>query len=912
MPKAVNNGNLALVNGAVVWAIESAGAVSGTGEKLLFAAGYPITPVNEVTEYLSRVSKEVNAVFVQAESEIAAANMVLGAASAGIPALTVTSSPGISLMQEAISYAAGMELGGRGLVYVDVVRGGPGLGNIQGAQSDFNQAVLGGGHGDYQNIVLAPASAQEMFDFVRLAFRLSYEYKIPGFILTDGYVGQLKEQYEIPDTVKPFQAIISRDVRTSIFVREGVLEEHNWKLFHRFESLKKDAALKQIASSRYRLDDPEGKAGIVLVNYGFFSRIGSGVVDRARDMGLPVGQISLKSLNPFPEEELRQIVKNYGPLYVMEGGIGQLCERVRTVVGDLGIVGTCQRPGGTLPSEKEIVTDLEYISKEIQKADYEKKLIDYRKFLGSERLFVINRGDRFNRLTLSDSSHEEEYKQGMEGKRPEPRKQESMTDKNVYYCAGCDHKHSAEALGTVFDHFKDFEVTLFSPVGCSIFLYDFFRKDRVNNVQVPHGRGPAAASASKRSKPGSLVVCYQGDGDALDIGLGELIHAAARGEKITVVLMNNGTYGMTGGQLSATTPLSQFSKTTPKGRDASSSGFPIDVSELLHKQGVTYFRRTLVGTPELNQQFTGFLTQALLHQIKGDGMSVIEVIATCTEHQRAPQEIIQAFQAAGKKLHPIALSREYTSKIMTATFPTAVGWGEDFENAEAIVRQALEARKEGGSVTVTAQKRFGHFVKTLESMGLVLKGGSSNGTHLKNMRFYLGGEGGQGVQSLADMLMKLGVTKFAYNSPWYEPEVTKARTVAAVTLSDNPYINPNPEMGEVDCLVCMTPQMYFEKKGFVKKGGLILVDGQGLDIKNGEYDFQIINVPASLIATSEVKEKRSANIVMLGVLNQVLEIAKDEVIEKIIRANIPKAAEINIQAYRLGKTYLTSGLKQDR
>ena len=141
MPKVLSNGNLALVNGAILWAIESAGAVSKHNEKLLFAAGYPITPVNEVTEYLSRIAQEVGATFIQAESEIAAGNMLLGAASVGIPALTVTSSPGISLMQEAISYAAGMELGGRGLVYVDVVRGGPGLGNIQGAQSDFNQAV---------------------------------------------------------------------------------------------------------------------------------------------------------------------------------------------------------------------------------------------------------------------------------------------------------------------------------------------------------------------------------------------------------------------------------------------------------------------------------------------------------------------------------------------------------------------------------------------------------------------------------------------------------------------------------------------------------------------------------------------------------------------------------------------------
>ena len=188
MPKALTNGNLALVNGAIFWAIESSGAIKKADEKLLFAAGYPITPVNDVTEYLSLVAQEVNATFIQAESEIAAGNMVIGAAAVGVPAFTVTSSPGISLMQEAISYAAGMELGGRGLVYVDVVRGGPGLGNIQGAQSDFNQAVLGGGHGDYQSIVLAPASAQEMFDFSRLAFKLSYQYKMPGFILTDGYV----------------------------------------------------------------------------------------------------------------------------------------------------------------------------------------------------------------------------------------------------------------------------------------------------------------------------------------------------------------------------------------------------------------------------------------------------------------------------------------------------------------------------------------------------------------------------------------------------------------------------------------------------------------------------------------------------------------------------------------------------
>ncbi len=907
MSKAISNGNLALVNGAIVWAIESAGATSNANEKLIFAAGYPITPVNEVTEYLGRITQEVNGCFIQAESEIASGNMVLGAASVGIPALTVTSSPGISLMQEAISYAAGMELGGRGLVYVNVVRGGPGLGNIQGAQSDFNQAVLGGGHGDYQNIVLAPASAQEMFDFVRLAFRLSYQYRIPGFILSDGYVGQLKEAYEIPDTIKPFDATIVKDVRTSIYVREGVLEQHNWKLFRRFEALKKEPLLKEIEVQPYRLNDPDGDAEIVIVSYGFFSRIGTGIVDRARDLGIPVGHVSLKVLNPFPEKALLEIVKNYGPLYVMEGGINQLAERVRTVVGSFAIIGSCERPGGTLPDEKEVVSDLETLYKEIKTSEYQKHLVDYRKMLSHPKVFKANRGPRFDKISLSDSTYDVEYQTGMEGKRPEPRRSESMTDKNMYYCAGCDHKHSTEALGNAFDKFKDFDVTLYSPVGCSIFLYDFFKKDRVTNIQVPHGRGPAAASASKRSKPDSLVVLYQGDGDAFDIGLGELLHASARGEKLTSIIINNGTYGMTGGQLSATTPLSQFSKTTPKGREASVSGYPIDISQMLHRQGVSYYRRTLIGSPETNQQFANFLLQALLHQLKGDGMSVIEVIATCTEHQRAPKEIIDAFQAAGKKLHQIALSKEYVTITMPKTFPLAVGWGEDFANPEEIIAAALEKRKNHPSVT--AESRFGSLMGALTTMGILFKANAQDKKEIKELRFYLCGEGGQGVQSLADILMKAGITKYAFNSPWYEPEVTKARTVAAVTLSDHGHLSPNPQAGEVDVLVCMTPQMYFEKRHFVKKGGLVIIDPQGSDIKNGAFNYTMIQVPAASIASTQVKEKRSANMVLLGAVNQHLEIFNDEVLENTIRRNIPKAAEINIQAYRLGKEFLISGLK---
>ena len=197
-------------------------------------------------------------------------------------------------------------------------------------------------------------------------------------------------------------------------------------------------------------------------------------------------------------------------------------------------------------------------------------------------------------------------------------------------------------------------------------------------------------------------------------------------------------------------------------------------------------------------------------------------------------------------------------------------------------------------------------------MGL-LRGPRDHATKAtKDFRFYLCGEGGQGVQLLADILMKAELTPFAYNSPWYEPEVTKARTVAAVTLSNSPYANPNPQVGEVDVLVCMTPQMYFERKHFVKKGGLVLVDSQGVDIKNEGFDYTLINVPAMNLATTQVKERRSANMVFLGALSQTLEFFKDEVMESVIQKNIPKAAEINIRAYRLGKSFLISAVKPGR
>lgn len=912
MPKVFSNGNIAIVNGAIYWGLESNGSAPLSSERLLFAAGYPITPVNEVTEYFGVIAEKMGVGFIQAESEIAAGNMLIGASSVNTPAITVTSSPGISLMQEAISYAAAMELGGKGLVYADVVRGGPGLGNIQGAQSDFNQAVFGGGHGDYQNIVLAPASSQEMFDFTRLAFRLSYQYKIPGFILSDGYVGQLKESYEIPDTVLPLQMTIENDIRTSIYVREGILEEHNWKLYRRFEALKKDPLLKAIEVAPYRLEDAAGKAKIVIVSYGFFSRIASGIADRARKMGIPIGHVSLKSLNPFPEEALRKIVDQYGPLYVMEGGINQLGRRIQTAIGKVPIIGTCQRPGGTLPGELEILKDIEFLHEKIKSPDFQKRFLEYNKGAKAHLLMRENLGDRFESIALNDSTHRKEYEAGMVGKKPETRPSQSMTDKNSYFCSGCDHRNTIEILGKTFDRLNDRTFALYSPVGCSIFMYDFFKNERIQNIQVPHGRGPAAASATKKCKPNTLVICYQGDGDALDIGLGELLHASARAENITLLLINNGTYGMTGGQLSSATPLGEVSKTTPKGRDASKNGYPIDLSQMLHRLGVSYFRRTLVGSPEWNQRFEHYLLQALLHQIKCQGMSVIEVLASCAEHQKASKKIIESFTTSGKKPHAIALSREYTNTVMTKTFSLEAGWGEDFDNVEEILAGA--AKKKLGE-PIPAEKRYAEFIKMLDSFGFLLDKQQIRPSLNEQIRIYLCGEGGQGVQLVSDILIKTGVTSYAFSSPWYEPEVTKARTAAAVTLSANAHVNPMPEPGEVDVLVCMTAQSFIEKKHYVKNGGLVIVDTQGKDVDTKDSHFKLVKAQASSITLDKLKDKRCANIFLLGVLVEKLGIFNNEIVEKTIKRTVLKSTETNLQAYQLGRahkeieTILTASVK---
>jgi len=278
-------GNVAIVKGAVLAGCRS-------------YYGYPITPASEIAEYAALYMPQVGGTFVQAESEVAAINMVYGAAAAGERVMTGSSGPGMSLMQEGMSYIAGAELP---CVVVDVVRGGPGLGNIAPEQSDYFAIVKGGGHGSYRNLVLAPASVQEMADLTTLAFELADRYRNPAVILTDGFVGQMMEPIELevtePNIPEKLWAVkgtkeTRKNLVSSIFLEPDELEAH-------VQKLEKKYALAQQMEQRFETYMAED-ADILLVGYGIVSRVLRSAVDHARAQGLRVGLFRPISLWPFP------------------------------------------------------------------------------------------------------------------------------------------------------------------------------------------------------------------------------------------------------------------------------------------------------------------------------------------------------------------------------------------------------------------------------------------------------------------------------------------------------------------------------------------------------------------------------------------------------------------------------------
>ena len=348
MGKILMKGNEAIGEGAV-----------RAGCRYFF--GYPITPQSELPHYLAKRMPQVGGLYLQAESETASINMVYGAAGAGARVMTSSSGPGISLMQEGISYLAGADLP---CVIVNMMRGGPGLGNIAPSQSDYFQAVKGGGHGDYKVICVAPASVQEIVDFMSDAFDLADRYRTPVMLLADGILGQmmepveLGEEKEITIPPRPWAATgrmgrEQKNLINSLYIVPENNEVHNRELEVKFKTIEEN----EQRWEEYLVDD----AKLVLVAFGTAARICKAVVDRAREEGLAVGLVRPITLWPFPAQALDRLAATADMFMSVEMSLGQMIEDVRLVLNGRRPVYFHGRVGGMLPVAGEVLADVKKI-----------------------------------------------------------------------------------------------------------------------------------------------------------------------------------------------------------------------------------------------------------------------------------------------------------------------------------------------------------------------------------------------------------------------------------------------------------------------------------------------------------------------------------------------------------------------
>jgi 2-oxoglutarate ferredoxin oxidoreductase subunit alpha len=316
--------------------------------------GYPITPQTEIAAYMAKKMPKIGGTFLQAESEVAAINMVYGVASTGYRVMTSSSSPGISLKGEGLSYLAGADLPA---LVVNVQRGGPGLGGIQPSQSDYFQATKGGAHGDFRMLVLAPASVQEMAELTVKGFDLADKYRMTTMILADGTMGQMMEPVSLdfkvePPVEKPWAATGTNmqrphNVINSLYLKPDQLEKTNFERFERYEIIKEN----EVMYEEYLIDDAE----ICVVAFGIASRVAKNAINEARNQGIKVGLIRPITLWPFPEKIINKVADKVKSFISVELSMGQMIEDIRLAVNGKAPVTLCNRSGGMIPSPEQVL-----------------------------------------------------------------------------------------------------------------------------------------------------------------------------------------------------------------------------------------------------------------------------------------------------------------------------------------------------------------------------------------------------------------------------------------------------------------------------------------------------------------------------------------------------------------------------
>jgi 2-oxoglutarate/2-oxoacid ferredoxin oxidoreductase subunit alpha len=348
MPRELLKGNIAMAEASIRAGVEA-------------YFGYPITPQTELLEWMSLRMPELGRAFLQAESEVAAINMVYGAACTGKRVMSSSSSPGVSLMMEGMSYIAGTEVP---VVLIDVVRGGPGLGNIAPSQGDYNQIVHGGGHGDYHVIVLAPASVQEAIDLTVLAFDLADKYRAIVIVLADGNVGQMMEPAELPE-MRPLNRLVpdwavqgsqgkERRFLTSIYLKPEDEEITNIRLLERWQTIEAN----EVRFKEYYLEDAE----IAVVGFGTAGRVAFSAVRAARAQGIPVGLLRPITISPFPTQRIAQLADQVRALLVVEMNTGQMLTDVQLAVSGRVPVEFYGRLGGGVPFQDEILSEIQRLA----------------------------------------------------------------------------------------------------------------------------------------------------------------------------------------------------------------------------------------------------------------------------------------------------------------------------------------------------------------------------------------------------------------------------------------------------------------------------------------------------------------------------------------------------------------------
>ena len=804
--------------------------------------GYPITPASEIAHAAALYFTKSGRHFLQAESEVSAINMIYGAAAAGSRVMTATSGPGLSLMAEGISYIAGAELP---CVLVDVQRAGPGLGNIWPEQSDYNAVVKGGGHGNYKNLVLAPNSAQEMCDMSCLAFELADLYRNTVIILSDAYIGQMMEPVELPDNVLKSErkdwalygdAESRNNLITSILMDTGLQSEHNWKLQNKYELIAENHCLWEEEGC----DDAE----ILFVAYGITSRICLSALQQLRKKGIKAGLLRPRTLFPFPEKRLSQLSEHCSMIISAELANGQMSEDVERIIAGRSVVKRYLWLGGIIPSVEEICERAEADLKGL-KADLKRR----------SGMIVHEKPKAFYET--------------FERKGP--------GQKTTHYCPGCGHGTAHKLIAELLVDLGIQDRTVFcSPVGCSVFAYYYMD---TGNIQCAHGRAPAVATGLRRVNRDSILISYQGDGDLAAIGTAEIIHAANRGENMTVFFINNAIYGMTGGQMAPTTLEGQKTMTTPLGRSGGRDGHPIGMAEVMAALKTPVFiERVSLSTPAKVMKARKVFRKALQYQIDNKGFSFVEVLSPCPINW---------------KMDPVQ-ARRWIKEVLEPRFP--LGNFRDDGDKTTFSDDSLPYLDDGDLVQLLHE---GGSIPSIQTERI-----------LEQQRVKIAGFGGQGVLSAGVLLANIAIAE-GLNASWlpsYGPEMRGGKANTSVIISNDKIGSPVVDRPNVLIALNKPSLISFEKD--VTPGGLILVNSSLVEQKVERDDVRVVYVPASAMAR-DGGVLATANTILLTIYLKINGVADMDVLKRVLPASVKRkdAVELNLKMVKKALEFYEKEIK---